>query len=98
MPIIPFSNIQYSSRFGKILRWWLNWIPDQTVVPILQGPLSGARWITGAQTHGMWLGSYEIQLQKALASILKQGDVFYDIGANVGFLFSVSCKVGRGKR
>lgn len=86
LPImIPFSDIPYSSALGRFLRWWLRWIPSGVVVPVLQGPLRGARWIVGAQTHGMWLGSYESRMQQVLVSLLKAGDIFYDVGANVGF-------------
>ena len=55
------------------------------VIPILQGPLSGTRWIAGSFTAGCWLGSYESVTQAALVDLLKPGDVFYDVGANVGF-------------
>lgn len=54
-------------------------------MPIVQGPLKGMRWIVGSQTHGMWLGSYEIDKQLALKVCLKPGQVFYDVGANVGY-------------
>jgi len=83
--VIPFSDVPYKSLLGRFLRWWLRWIPPEAIVPVLQGPLRGARWIVGAQTHGMWLGSYEYRKVNALASVLRVGDVFYDIGANVGF-------------
>lgn len=99
MPIIPFSNVSYSSSTGRLLRWLLSWIPSQAVVPILQGPLRGMRWIVGAQTHGMWLGSYEILVQNTLANNLKPGQVFYDVGANVGFytLFGAKYVMPEGK-
>lgn len=54
-------------------------------MPILQGPLRGRRWIAGSSNHGCWLGSYEYEKQQLLKSVLKPGDVVYDLGANVGF-------------
>lgn len=54
-------------------------------MPVLQGPLRGARWIVGSSTHGCWLGSYEMAKQLAFASRLAPGQVVYDLGANVGF-------------
>lgn len=67
------------------------------VVPILQGPLRGRKWIAGSSTHGCWLGSYEFDKQRALRLLLKSGDVVYDIGANVGFYtILASVLVGEG--
>jgi FkbM family methyltransferase len=54
-------------------------------MPVLQGPLRGKKWIVGSHVHGCWLGSYELEMQKYVAKELKRGDVFYDVGANVGF-------------
>jgi FkbM family methyltransferase len=83
--IIHFSNISRYSVIGSLLRKCLSLIPKGFVVPIMQGPLKGMRWIVGSQTHGMWLGSYEIDIQLAIKLRLKPGQVFYDIGANVGY-------------
>jgi len=54
------------------------------VVPILVGPLRGAKWIVGSQRHAFWLGIYEPQLQQLLVNYLTAGSTFFDIGANVG--------------
>jgi FkbM family methyltransferase len=43
-----------------------------------------ARDVSGAFAEG----TYEMPIQQALARCLKSGDVFYDVGANVGF-FSI---------
>jgi FkbM family methyltransferase len=99
MPLIHFSDIPTSSILGRSLRWILGWIPAGTVVPVLQGTLRGTRWIVGAQTHGMWLGSYEVALQCGIGTVLKKGQVFYDIGANVGFYSLLGARlVGEGGR
>jgi FkbM family methyltransferase len=47
--------------------------------------LRGYRWIAGAATHGCWLGSYESAKQNTFQQWVGEGDVVYDIGANVGF-------------
>jgi FkbM family methyltransferase len=60
-------------------------IPPRLCVPILQGPARGLRWRVGAGDHGCWLGSYELDAQRACARILKPGDSACDIGANAGF-------------
>ena len=69
------------------------------VVPILQGPLRGKKWIAGSGTHGCWLGTYELAAQNLFRRIVKPGDVIYDIGANVGFytLLSSICAGPTGK-
>jgi len=52
---------------------------------VLSGPLAGRRWLSTSANHGCWLGTYERELQHLLVRTLKRGDVFYDVGANVGF-------------
>ena len=59
-----------------------------TVPRIASGPGKGLRFDVGPTTAGFVCGDYEVPVQKAVASLLREGDVFYDIGANVGF-FSV---------
>ena len=44
-----FSGIPISSVLGRLLRLPLGLIPDGLVVPILQGPLKGKRWVTGSE-------------------------------------------------
>jgi FkbM family methyltransferase len=70
---------------GKILRLPLDIFPKTTVVPILSGVLRGKKWIIGASIHSFWLGIYESDKQKIIPKYVKPGDIFYDIGANVGF-------------
>lgn len=83
--MINFSGVSNQSLIGRLLRQSLRLIPKGLVVPILQGPLAGYRWTVGSSNHGCWLGSYELAKQRAIAASLKPGDVFFDIGANVGF-------------
>jgi FkbM family methyltransferase len=60
-------------------------LPRSWVVPILQGPLRGKKWVIGSQRHAFWLGIYEPYMQRVIAQVVKKDSVFYDIGANVGF-------------
>lgn len=83
--MIDLSRISNESVLGRALRVPLKLIPGRTVVPILQGPLRGARWIVGSGTHGCWLGSYETPTQRACLVHVRPGMVAYDLGANVGF-------------
>jgi len=80
-----FSGISNRTILGKILRVPLGFIPKEMVLPIIQGPLRGKRWIAGSSNHGCWLGSYEYNKQQTFIKTIKPGYVVYDIGANVGF-------------
>ena len=82
--MINFSAVRPESLTGKIVRLPFRALPRDMVVPVLQGPLRGMKWIVGAHLHGCWLGSYEWTMQRRMASELKPGSVFYDVGANVG--------------
>ena len=55
------------------------------VLPIIQGPLKGKKWIAGSFNHGCWLGTYEYDKQLKFTQYIKHGDCVYDIGAHVGF-------------
>lgn len=80
-----FSAVPRESFAGRILRAPLRLIPSETVLPVLQGPMRGARWIAGSHNHGCWLGSYEADKQHVLPAIVRPGQTVYDIGANAGF-------------
>ena len=82
---VDFSAIPQSSWSGRLSRRMLKLVPRGLVVPVLQGPMRGARWAVGLGTNGCWLGTYELDLQSFLASELGAGMVFWDVGANVGF-------------
>jgi FkbM family methyltransferase len=79
------SGISNRSLFGRLIRSPLKLIPRSAVVPILQGPLRGKKWIAGSSTHGCWVGSYEYEKQLVFRRTVSAGDVVYDLGANVGF-------------
>ena len=70
---------------GKALRAPLRLIPATAILPILQGPGRGLRWIVGSYNHSCWLGSYEQEKQIALRDLVGPGDVVYDVGAHVGY-------------
>jgi FkbM family methyltransferase len=55
------------------------------VLPVMQGPIRGTKWIVGSGNHGYWLGSYEAEKVKAFTRALQNKRVVYDIGANVGY-------------
>jgi FkbM family methyltransferase len=90
-----FSNVNYRSFIGKLLRLPLKLIPKGLVLPIFQGRLRGKKWIVGAGEHGYWLGSYELNKRLAFERLVEPGAVVYDIGANVGY-FSLLAAVLTG--
>jgi len=96
--LINFSAVRPETLAGKIVRYPFRVLPRDIVVPILQGPLRGKKWIVGSHLHGCWLGSYEWEMQKGMAREIKPGTTFYDIGANVGFYSLLASElVGSGR-
>jgi FkbM family methyltransferase len=79
------SGISNRTLFGRLIRSPLRLIPRSAIVPILQGPLRGKKWIAGSSTHGCWIGSFEHEKQLAFRRAVSRGNVVYDLGANVGF-------------
>jgi FkbM family methyltransferase len=92
-----FSSISRQSLLGKLLRLPLKLLPAHTVVPIMQGPMRGLRWIVGSGDHGYWLGSYELAFQHQFAETVQEGDTVFDIGAHVGYYTLLAARqVGLG--
>lgn len=76
--------LQADHILGKILRLPKNLMPREKQVRILRGPLKGSRWLTGVGPEGWWLGLSEQEKLGFVASKVRKGGVFYDVGANVG--------------
>ncbi len=85
-----WTSISNTSFFGKILRLPLRLIPARAVLPILQGPLRGKKWIAGSGNHGYWLGSYEMEKCVRFAEAVPDGGVVFDLGGNVGYYTLIS--------
>jgi FkbM family methyltransferase len=62
-------------------------------VTISQGIGAGVKFNGGSGNPDFALGKYELPLQETLASYLKPGGVFYDIGANIGFFSIIGAKL-----
>lgn len=82
---VDLSAIPRDRWWGRLLRAPLRLLPDGTVLPVLQGPGQGLKWIVGSANHGCWLGSYEADQTGLFASLAGTGDVVYDLGAHVGW-------------
>lgn len=77
--------LAFNQPLGRLVRQALRMIPSNATLRVLTGPLRGARWIAGSSNHGCWLGSYEQSFQSLFFSLVPDGGVVCDIGANVGF-------------
>lgn len=94
-----FSSISRDSIAGRLIRLPLHFVPSGVPVPILQGKLRGKLWVTGASTHGCWLGSYEFEKQQLFINVLSTDSTVFDIGAHVGFYtLLASVLVGKAGR
>jgi FkbM family methyltransferase len=60
---------------------------------IKHGLGAGLRFDTTGSAAGYLLGTSEPEEQQLLANILRPGDTFYDIGANVGFYSTIAAQL-----
>jgi FkbM family methyltransferase len=81
--------IYQNKSFSRIVRSGLNLVAPAGLseVAIAAGELQGMHMLLDLQTEkDYWLGTYEPDLQAAIADLVSPGQVIYDIGASVGFL------------
>lgn len=78
------------SRLGRRLKRWLRGTGDG-VIP--RGIGQGLRFNPASGNPDYALGTNEPPVQEALAEMLHPGDVFYDVGANVGFLTVIGARL-----
>jgi FkbM family methyltransferase len=83
--MLDLGSISSRSVPGRTLRWFLNQLPHDAYVPILQGPAWGYRWRIGSSVHSCWLGCYEPDLVRAALEHMPPSGVAYDLGANAGY-------------
>lgn len=79
---MKFSWIPYKPQIGSLLKAVL---PNNMVVPILQGRLRGKKWIVGSSNIEYVLGSYEYEARILFERLVSKSSVVYDVGAHVGF-------------
>ncbi len=79
------------NRLGAELRLRASLSLRRSKVQVMQsGVAAGARFCPGPSNPDYGLGSNELPVQEAIKELLEPGDVFYDIGANVGFFTIVA--------
>lgn len=80
-------------RFAPVRRF----VRRHRVITLTVGPGAGLRFCQAHSTENHGAGGNELPVQEALARVLHAGGVFYDIGANVGYLTIVGARlVGSG--
>ncbi len=68
-----------------------------TKVTIRRGPAQGMRIGLHLSSNNYRAGDVEVPVQEAIASAMRPGAVFYDIGANVGFFTLVAAGAVQGR-
>ena len=63
------------------------------VVTLPQGIGAGLKFHPDESNPTFARGTYELPIQQILAQYLKPGDVFYDIGANIGFFSTIAARL-----
>jgi FkbM family methyltransferase len=83
----------HQTRWGRhVLGLVWNSVANEAAV-IPRGPLNGWTFVTGGSQPAYLLGASEPDLQNALAASIRPGQVFYDIGANVGFFTLLAARL-----
>jgi FkbM family methyltransferase len=103
---MPLSRAQLLRAVGKLpgashaLRWLASRYAEGSVVTIMSGHARGLKWRRSHRyVNGFWVGQHELELQDALARLVRPGDVFFDLGANAGFFSMIGARlVGAGGR
>lgn len=87
---LPVKRALYRfPRLASLIRGGLNRAAPAgaTEVVIAAGDLRGDRMSLNLQEEkDYWLGTYEPELQAAIAGLVQSGMVAYDVGANIGYI------------
>src|SRR5690349_4263474 len=79
---------------ARYLRWRANRYKEGSIVRIKHGYAAGFLWVRSHRyVNGYWIGHYELSIQRAITTLLKQGDTFWDLGANAGFFTLVAARL-----
>ena len=87
---IPFTK--WRVPLGRFVGPFAYLVPKSAVLPIIQGPARGLRWLVGSGMPNFWLGTYEREKYERFSKELSPGMVVYDIGANTGIYTVLACR------
>ena len=89
---LPEGILNILGRSEIVRRLRIRWVRNR-IVRIMSGVGVGLRFNPGFSNPAYAYGSYEQPVQQALVNFLRPGDVFYDIGANLGFFTVIGAKI-----
>lgn len=89
---LPKSFLGRLRRLRLVRSLGIHWVRNRNV-SIMSGIGAGLRFNPGFSNPDYAFGTNEQPVQHALAEHLKPGDVFYDIGANVGFFTVIAARL-----
>ncbi len=95
----PFNRGRRIGAIGRFLRWQLaqRLLPFPVALPFVDGlRLLVERGMTGA-TGNFYCGLHEAEDMAFVLHFLRPGDVFYDIGANIGSYSLLAAAAGVGQ-
>jgi FkbM family methyltransferase len=87
---IPLTN--WRIPLGRFIGPLASAVPKRAILPIVQGPARGIRWLVGSGMPNFWLGTYEREKYELFYKELSAGKVVYDIGANTGIYTVLACR------
>jgi FkbM family methyltransferase len=79
-------------RFRSLVRWAVRPM-QETDTTITQGLGAGLLFNSAGGFPSRALGHVEPEVQGALAELLRPGDVFYDVGANIGYFTVIGARL-----
>jgi FkbM family methyltransferase len=96
---IPSPFLEFVSRnqwrsplLRRVCAWGASLVKGRDGV-ILHGIGQGLRFNVASSHSGFLLGSHETEVQKVMATLLRPGMVYYDVGANVGFFAVLAARL-----
>lgn len=89
MPPWLLNYLRQSRTAQRLARWWVS----NRRVSMMQGVGAGLSFNAGRANPYYAFGTNELPVQEALVRHLHPGQVFYDIGANVGFFTVIGAKL-----
>jgi hypothetical protein len=89
-PLMRIPLTAWRISLGRFIGPLASAVPKSAVIPIVQGPARGIRWLVGSGMQNFWLGTYEREKYELFYKALSLGMVVYDIGANTG-IYNCAC-------